>query len=91
MTYKKKEVPHSQKDADRSIRRIKELMQMGVSQAEMVEILRDEGYRTIRLKEWTLTNLKQCLWKLRWDLKSWYGLAADRCGLDVPAPARSAA
>lgn len=72
---------HSQKDADRSIKRIKEMLSQGMSQAEMVETLNEEGYRTIRLCKWNVNNLRQVLFKIRHELKSWYGLARQRCGL----------
>jgi len=72
---------HSQKDADRSVRRIKEMIMQGLSQTEMVETLNSEGYRTIRLRAWNVNNLRQVLFKIRHELKSWYGLASSRCGL----------
>lgn len=74
---------HSQQAADRSVRRIKELMQQGLSQSEMVEILNQEGYQTIRLRPWSVTNLKQILWRIRHELRSWYGLSSSRCGLQA--------
>lgn len=72
---------HSQRDADRSIRRIKEMIAQGISQAEIVETLNSEGYRTIRLRPWNVNNLRQVLFKIRHELKSWYGLSGTRCGL----------
>lgn len=74
---------HSQKDADRSIRRIKEMMMQGLSQTEMVETLNSEGYKTIRLRAWNVNNLRQVLFRIRHELKSWYGLASSRCGLQA--------
>lgn len=74
---------HDQRAADRSVRRIKELMQQGLSQGEMVETLNAEGYQTIRLRPWTVTNLRQILWRIRHELKSWYALSSSRCGLQA--------
>lgn len=84
MTYEKDSL-HDQKAADRSIRRIKEMIQLGMSQQEMIETLNAENYRTIRQKPWSMTNLRQVLWRLRHSLKSWYGLSGARCGLDTSA------
>jgi hypothetical protein len=78
-----KDNTHSQKDADRSIRRIKEMIAQGLSQNEMVETLNQEGYRTIRLRLWNTNNLRQVLFKIRHELRSWYGLASSRCGLQA--------
>lgn len=79
----KNDKTHDQQAADRSVRRIKELMQQGLSQSEMVETLNAEGYRTLRLHPWTVNNLRQILWRIRHDLRSWYGLASSRCGLQA--------
>jgi len=82
---------HDQKAADQSIARIKELIQQGVSQHEMVEILNREGYTTLRQKQWTWVNIRQVLWRLRSSADSWYKLSSKRCGLEVPPAARSMA
>lgn len=74
---------HDQRAADRSIRRIKELLQQGLSQQEMCDTLNGEGYRTIKLRLWNPNNLKQVLWRIRHELKSWYGLSSSRCGLQA--------
>lgn len=74
---------HDQKAADRSIRRIKEMVQQGLSQDEMIELLNQEGYRTIRLRAWNKNNLRQVLFRIRHSLKSWYGLSSSRCGLQA--------
>lgn len=74
---------HNQAEADRSIARIKQLLQEGVSQAEMVLILNRENYKTIRMKPWSWTNLRQVLHRLRQDLATWYGISKRRCGLDT--------
>lgn len=67
--------------SDRSIRRIKQLLAEEMSQIEMVETLNTEGYRTIRRQLWTVTNLKQVLFRLRHEMKTWYGLSAKRANL----------
>lgn len=74
---------HDQAASDRSVRRIKQLLLDGMSQAEMVETLNREGYKTIRLQSWSVTNLKQVLFRLRHELKTWYGLSARRANLVV--------
>jgi len=81
--YTKRNQTHDQAASDRSIRRIRQLMDEGISQIEMVDILNEENYRTIRGKAWTITNLKQVLFRLRHELKTWYGLSAKRAGLSV--------
>lgn len=78
--------PHSQKDSDRSIRRIKELLEEDLTYPEMVDKLNAEGFRTIRLLEWTALNLRQVIHRLRHKSASWYALSARRASLKV-APA----
>ena len=73
----------NQAEADRSIRRIKQLLAEGMSQAEMCETLNREGYRTIRNLPWNALNLRQTLWKIRHQEKSWYGLSARRANLEL--------
>lgn len=80
----KRPVIQDQSAADRSIRRIKQLMLEGeMTQAEMVNTLNEEGYLTIRLKPWTNSNIRQVIWKLRHQEKSWYGLSSRRAGLVI--------
>ena len=71
----------SQQDGDRSIKRIKQLLAEECGYAEIVETLRMEGYKTLRLKDWTIVSLKQTIWKLRHHVKTFYGLSARRAGL----------
>lgn len=73
----------SQRSGDKSIKRLKSLLAEGLSQNEIVEILNEEGYLTLRLKAWTRLNLRQVIYKLRHDLRTWYGLAANRAGLVI--------
>lgn len=73
----------SQKDADRSVLRIKEMMAQGLSQTEMVETLNSEGYKTIRVHAWNVNNLRQILFRIRYELKRWHGLASSRCGFQA--------
>lgn len=81
---KRPPITHDQKAADRSVRRIKQLLTIGeMSQAEMVEILNDEGYLTLRLKPWTAVNLRQVIWKIRHQDRSWYLLSQRRAGLVI--------
>lgn len=73
----------NQEAADRSIRRIKSLLQEDLTQTEMVLTLNREGYRTIRGKPWTLQNLRVVLHRLRHEQKSWYGLSQARAKLST--------
>ncbi len=75
--------PMNQVASDRSVSRIKELLLQGLLQADMVRTLNSEGYTTIRMLPWTEVNLRQVLWKLRWQTPTWYGLSARRAGLEV--------
>lgn len=76
-----------QRASDRSIRRIKELVEQEMTQAEIVEILNNEGFTTIRRQVWTLTNLRQVLHRLRHQAKSWYALSSRRANFTVGAAA----
>ena len=78
---------HNQREADRSIRRIKELLEEGLSQNEIVATLNNEGFRTIREQLWSIVNLKQVLFRLRHSQKSWYALSQKRAGLQVQVAA----
>lgn len=75
--------PLSQADSDRSIRRIKQLLVESMSYQEMAELLNREGYKTIRLLAWTPLNLRQVIFKIRHQEKSWYGLSARRADLVI--------
>lgn len=77
---------YSQVDSDRSIRRIKDLLEEELTYSEMVEKLNAEGFKTIRLKPWTSLNLRQVIFRLRSKCASWYALSARRASLKV-APA----
>lgn len=72
---------HSQAASDRSIKRIKELMETGMSQSEMIEVLNSENHKTIRLHDWNLNNLRQVIFRIRHSLKSWYCLSSRRANL----------
>lgn len=73
----------SQKDGDRSVKRIRQLMAENISYNEMAEILTEEGYKTLRLKDWTSLSIRQLVFKLKHDIRSWYGLSARRAGLII--------
>ena len=76
---------HNQADADRSIKRIKSLLLEELSQAEMVETLNRENYKTLRGLPWTVQNLRVVLHRLRHELATWYGLSQRRAGLVLEA------
>lgn len=74
--------PLLQHEADRSVRRIKSILleTPDISYAEMAEILTMEGYVSIKGLPFTTVNLRQIIFKLRRDLKTYYGISSRRCG-----------
>lgn len=76
---------NNQADADRSIKRIKSLLLEELSQAEMVETLNRENYKTLRGLPWTVQNLRVVIHRLRHELATWYGLSQRRAGLVLEA------
>lgn len=76
-------VHHNQADADRSIRRLKQLMLEGFSYQCIADILNDEGLKTIRGKDWTAVNIRQVVHALRIDRPSWYAVSATRANLKI--------
>ena len=76
-------VHHNQIDADRSIRRLKQLMLEGLTYEAIARILNEEGYKTIRQKAWTSANIRQIVRSLRIERSSWYGLSANRANLNI--------
>ena len=76
---------HDQAAADKSIKRIRQLMQEEMSYQEMAEILNSENYRTLRGCAWSANNLRVIIHRLREKLNSWYGLSSKRCGF-TPEP-----
>lgn len=74
---------HNQEWADKSVRRIKQLLIEGLTYQAIAEVLNAEGLRTIRGKEWTAVNLRQLVHALRIERNSWYGLSADRANLNI--------
>lgn len=80
-----KKVPQlNQAESDRSIKRIKQLLDTDLTYKEMADKLNSEGFKTIRLAQWTALNIRQVIWKLRHQERSWYGLSAARAALVVP-------
>ena len=76
-------VHHNQANADKSIRRLKQLMLEGLTYEAIAQVLNEEGLRTLRGKEWTAVNIRQVVHALRIDRKSWYHLSADRANLNI--------
>jgi hypothetical protein len=74
---------HHQEWADRSIRRIKQLILEGLTYQAIADTLNAEGLRTIRGKIWTAVNLRQVIHALRIERNSWYGLSANRASFKV--------
>jgi hypothetical protein len=74
---------HNQEWADRSVRRIKQLLLEGLTYQAICDILNSEELRTIRGKEWNAANLRQLVHALRIERNSWYGLSATRANLDI--------
>lgn len=75
----------NQAESDRSIKRIKQLLDTDLTYREMADKLNAEGFKTIRLAQWTELNIRQVIWKLRHQARSWYGLSANRAALVVSA------
>ena len=69
---------HNQEWADKSVLRIKQLMNEGLTYQAMADVLNEEGLRTIRGRDWTAVNIRQVIYALRIEKNSWYGLAASR-------------
>lgn len=81
-----KEEKHlNQKEADRALRRIKGLVEEGLSYRSIVETLELEGYRTISGKPWTVQNLKILVYRLRHKASSFYAISQKRCGFQIEA------
>ena len=74
---------HNQADADRSIRRLKQLLIEGLTYQAIADTLNAENLKTIRGKEWTAVNIRQVVHALRIERPSWYGLSADRANLNI--------
>lgn len=74
---------HNQADADKSIRRLKQLMLEGLTYEAIARILNEEGYKTIRRRDWTAVNIRQVVHALRIERASWYGLSATRANLNI--------
>jgi hypothetical protein len=78
-------IHHNQRDADRSIARIRQLVEIGYTYEAIAEILNDENYRTLRGKPWTALNVRQVIFKLRANSASWYALSARRANFSPAA------
>lgn len=79
----KPSVHHNQSQADKSIRRLKQLMIEGLSYQAIADILNEENLKTIRGRSWTAVNIRQVVHALRIERASWYGLSADRANLNI--------
>jgi hypothetical protein len=77
----------NQADADRAIQRIKSLVQEGCRYSEICEVLRSEGYKTIKGQDWTENNLRVLMFRLRHKARSFYAISQRRTGF-VPCRAR---
>lgn len=71
-------IHHNQRDADRSIVRIRELVNEGYTYEAVAGILNEENYKTLRGKPWTALNVRQIIFKLRSRAASWYAVSARR-------------
>lgn len=74
---------HNQVDADKSVRRIKQLLIEGLTYQAIADVLNAEGLKTLRGKSWTAVNLRQLVHALRIERPSWYGLSATRANLKI--------
>lgn len=85
MQFKPDERTLDQAQADRAIRRIKALVEEGLSYRTICETLAQESYLTISGKPWTVQNLKILIYRLRHKASSFYAISQKRCGFQVEA------
>lgn len=85
--YRYEPKPLNQTEADLALWRIKGLIEEGCRYEEICQILKREGYKTIRGREWTVTNLRIMIFRLRHKVRSFYAVSQRRIGF-VPSPAR---
>lgn len=76
---------HNQEFADRSIRRIKQLIIEGLTYQAIADVLNSEGLKTLRGRLWSAVNLRQVVHALRIERRSWYGLSARRADWVAPS------
>ena len=63
--------------ADRSLVRIRQLVDDGYTYGAMALVLGQEGYQTIQGKPWTAVNLRQLVFRLRARASTWYAQSAQ--------------
>lgn len=69
-----------QAEADLALWRIKGLIGEGYRYSEICQILKREGYVTIRGREWTVHNLRILIYRLRHEVRSFYAISQRRVG-----------
>jgi hypothetical protein len=71
-------IHHNQRDADRSLVRIRQLFDEGFTYEAIAQTLALENYKTLRGRPWTALNVRQVISRLRGKKDSWYALSAIR-------------
>lgn len=71
----------NQSEADLALWRIKGLIEEGQRYAEICDVLQREGYKTIRGQQWTVSNLRILMFRLRHKVRSFYTRSQRRIGL----------
>lgn len=70
-------------EADRSLWRIKILLEQGLTYREICQVLNDEDIRTIKNRSWTPQNLKVLIFRLRHAARSFYARSQRKVGLVI--------
>lgn len=70
-------------ESDKSLWRIRTLLEDCLTYREICQILNDEKYLTITGKPWQVTNLKILIYKLRHKVSSFYARSQKKAGLVI--------
>ena len=70
-------------EADRSLWRIKNLLDEGYTYREICQTLNDDGILTIKGKAWSPQNLKILIFRLRHKASSYYARSQKKAGLVI--------
>ena len=70
-------------EADRSLWRIKGLLEDGLTYREICQVLNDEKILTIKGKAWSPQNLKILIFRLRHKARSFYARSQKKAGLVI--------
>lgn len=70
-------------EADRSLWRIKGLLEDGLTYREICQVLNDEKILTIKGRPWSPQNLKILIFRLRHKASSFYARSQRKAGLVI--------